>query len=192
MTCLFLRAPTLGPTELEAALMRNLSVQGTGSRLLSPGREKRLVLFIDDLHLGCSVDSGAKGLAGRGEQRGHGSTRLAEWLRFALEAQGFYRTEDGHFTSFRDTSFVPSLLAPDSQSLEIGKRFSRHFFLAFMEIPSEASIQKIFSTILCLNLTKGIPEEVMQKLTRSFWGHRLHSNVEVDTSGQKMAAQLLQ
>jgi len=192
MTCLFLRAPTLGPGELEAALMRNLSVQGTGSRLLSPGREKRLVLFIDDLHLGCSVDSGAKGLAGRGEQRGHGSTRLAEWLRFALEAQGFYRTEDGHFTSFRDTSFVPSLLAPDSQSLEIGKRFSRHFFLAFMEIPSEASIQKIFSTILCLNLTKGIPEEVMQKLTRSFWGHKLHSNVEVDTSGQKMAAQLLQ
>eukprot|EP00439_Symbiodinium_sp_Y106_P038634 s326_g4.t1 len=43
-----------------------------------------------------------------------------------------------------------------------------------------------------LNLTKGIPEEVMQKLTRSFWGHKLHSNVEVDTSGQKMAAQLLQ
>ena len=27
--------------------------------------------------------------------------------------------EDGHFVAFRDTSFLPSLLAPTSQSLEV-------------------------------------------------------------------------
>ena len=27
--------------------------------------------------------------------------------------------EDGHFVAFRDVSFLPSLLAPNSQSLEV-------------------------------------------------------------------------
>eukprot|EP00913_Durusdinium_trenchii_P027909 g26169.t1 len=43
-----------------------------------------------------------------------------------------------------------------------------------------------------MNLTAGIPEEVMQNLTRNFWPMRLHPNVEIDTPGQKLAAQLLQ
>ncbi|CAJ1363415.1 unnamed protein product [Effrenium voratum] len=185
--------PELSPWEIQKALTLNLAPRakggvrtpgvdgGQGAGILAPGNEKRLVVFIDDLHLS-DVGAGP----------GPGQTRLGEWIRFALEAQGFYRMEDGHFVAIRDTSFLPSLLAPDSQNLEICKRFSRHFFLAFMESPSEASIQKIFSTILTLNLTAGIPEEVMQNLTRSFWSMRLHPNVEVDTPGQKLAAQLLQ
>lgn len=32
----------------------------------------------------------------------------------------------------------------------------------------------------------------MQTLTRSFWPMKLHPNVEIDTPGQKLAAQLLQ
>ena len=32
-------------------------------------------------------------------------------------APGFYR--DGHFVAIRDTSFLPSLLAPNSQNLEL-------------------------------------------------------------------------
>ncbi|CAJ1388687.1 unnamed protein product [Effrenium voratum] len=178
--------PELSPWEIQKALTLNLAPRAgcgpQGAGILAPGNEKRLVVFIDDLHLS-DVGAGP----------GPGQTRLGEWIRFALEAQGrFYRMEDGHFVAIRDTSFLPSLLAPDSQNLEICKRFSRHFFLAFMESPSEASIQKIFSTILTLNLTAGIPEEVMQNLTRSFWSMRLHPNVEVDTPGQKLAAQLLQ
>ncbi|CAK9054336.1 Dynein axonemal heavy chain 9 (Axonemal beta dynein heavy chain 9) (Ciliary dynein heavy chain 9), partial [Durusdinium trenchii] len=186
--------PDLGPEELQQALTLNLSEQGIAG-VLAPGNEKRLVVFIDDLHLSSIATTSWRLQAVSSQYRGPGSSgqsRLGEWIRFGLESQGFKRMEDGHFVAFRDVSFLPSLLAPNSQSLEVCKRFTRHFFLAFMEIPSEASIQKIFSTILTMNLTAGIPEEVMQNLTRNFWPMRLHPNVEIDTPGQKLAAQLLQ
>eukprot|EP00435_Cladocopium_sp_Y103_P073486 s200_g43.t2 len=161
--------------------------------VLEPGNEKRLVVFIDDLHLS-SIAATSWRLQAVGQQyRGRGSggqSQLGEWIRFALESQGFYR--DGHFVPIRDTSFLPSLLAPNSQNLEVCKRFTRHFFLAFMEIPSEASIQNIFSTILTLNLSVGLPDEVLQNLTATFSRIKLHPNVEIETPGQKLAAQLLQ
>lgn len=183
--------PDLEPTELQQVLTMNLSEGSTG--VLEPGNEKRLVVFIDDLHLS-SIAATSWRLQAVGQQyRGRGSggqSQLGEWIRFALESQGFYR--DGHFVPIRDTSFLPSLLAPNSQNLEVCKRFTRHFFLAFMEIPSEASIQNIFSTILTLNLSVGLPDEVLQNLTATFSRIKLHPNVEIETPGQKLAAQLLQ
>lgn len=183
--------PELEPMELQQALTMNLTEGNAG--VLEPGHDKRLVVFIDDLHLS-SIAASSWRLQAVGQQyRGRGScgqSELGEWIRFALESQGFYR--DGHFVAIRDTSFLPSLLAPNSQNLELCKRFTRHFFLAFMEIPSEASIQNIFSTILTLNLSVGIPNEVLQNLTATFVRSKLHPSVEVETAGQKLAAQLLQ
>ena len=38
-----------------------------------------------------------------------------------------------------------------------------------LRIPSEASIQKIFSNILTMNLTAGIPEEAVGWMVGSWW-----------------------
>ncbi|CAE8714392.1 unnamed protein product, partial [Polarella glacialis] len=132
-----------------------------------------------------------------GKQKANNSSKaynhsvLAEWIRFTLEHRGFYRAEDGLFVPIRDASFLPSLLSPDSQSLQVCKRFSRHFFLVFMEIPSQGSIEKIFSTVLGMNFSAGLPEEVIQRITRQNVALNVHPTVEMDTAVQKLAAIVL-
>eukprot|EP00931_Biecheleriopsis_adriatica_P040622 TRINITY_DN23285_c0_g1_i1.p1 TRINITY_DN23285_c0_g1~~TRINITY_DN23285_c0_g1_i1.p1 ORF type:complete len:4608 (+),score=1054.67 TRINITY_DN23285_c0_g1_i1:1382-13825(+) len=220
MDCSLFRAgPTAGVDDLQGALVQQLSAQDSGGAFLAPPTGKRLVLLIDDLHLSTAdaatwrhrskqvtrgedeendsegnlastsgVDAGAQDTS----LWGGALSTLAEWIRFTLESRGFYGAKDGLFKSIRDASFLPSLLSPDSQSLMVSKRFSRHFFLVFMEIPSQKSIEKIFSTVLAMNFAAGTPEETLLQITRQDKQANMNRNIETDTPSQKLAAIVLE
>ena len=138
--------------------MHQLHLQPEGA-FLAPPPGKRMLLLIDDIHMSSHGASRGDDLGPNGLPRVRGCSAITEWMRFTLEQRGFYTTDDNTFLSVRDASFLPSLLSPDSQSLQVCKRFSRHFFVVFMESPSEASIEKIFSTVLRMNLLPILPAE---------------------------------
>eukprot|EP00929_Paragymnodinium_shiwhaense_P120867 TRINITY_DN9293_c0_g1_i2.p1 TRINITY_DN9293_c0_g1~~TRINITY_DN9293_c0_g1_i2.p1 ORF type:complete len:3277 (-),score=789.67 TRINITY_DN9293_c0_g1_i2:178-10008(-) len=163
---------------LQAAVLRQLGMQKGG--FLAPPNGKRFVLLIDDLHMSSSAHVGGPLIRNGQQEAAEGATKaktaaadgsaalfggyspLAEWIRFVIEHRGFYSANDSMFVSMRDTSFLPSILSPDSQNLQACKRFSRHFFVVFLEIPSKDSIEKIFSQVLSTNLS-GLPAEHFER-----------------------------
>ncbi len=170
----FALLPVAAETSADSLLDIVLSHTRISSRhSFSPSDGKRFILLVDDLHLSVgassySIDSSEKAANTYGDgglsdgarmarqenisgDRTRTSSALTEWMRFQLENHGFYDNRQC-FMSVRNVTFLPALLSPEA-SVPFCQRFSRHFHVAFMEKPGIASVKKIFSTVLSMQLS---------------------------------------
>ena len=103
--------------------------------LLGPPKNKKMIIFIDDLNMP-KLDT-------------YGSQPPIELLRQYQDFGGFYnRFEDGMpFTEIRDTTIAAACAPPGGGRNNISFRLVRHFCMFSIPAPSEYNLKHIFKSI---------------------------------------------
>eukprot|EP01059_Diplonema_ambulator_P031435 TRINITY_DN5765_c0_g1_i5.p1 TRINITY_DN5765_c0_g1~~TRINITY_DN5765_c0_g1_i5.p1 ORF type:complete len:4657 (+),score=1802.33 TRINITY_DN5765_c0_g1_i5:140-14110(+) len=105
-----------------------------GSRAYGPKRDKKMVLFIDDLNMP--------------EINEWGDQVTNEIVRQLIDEKGYYSLDkDCELKLFIDITYMAAMSKPGGGKNDIPDRLKRHFATMCVPLPIDASLHQIFATI---------------------------------------------
>ena len=105
-----------------------------GSRAYGPKRDKKLVLFVDDLNMP--------------EINEWGDQITNEIVREVISDRGYYSLDkDSEFKQFIDMMYMAAMSKPGGGKNDIPDRLKRHFATLCVPLPTDTSLMQIYNSI---------------------------------------------
>eukprot|EP01060_Flectonema_neradi_P002972 TRINITY_DN11858_c1_g1_i1.p1 TRINITY_DN11858_c1_g1~~TRINITY_DN11858_c1_g1_i1.p1 ORF type:complete len:4751 (+),score=995.77 TRINITY_DN11858_c1_g1_i1:132-14255(+) len=114
--------------------MEEVIEKRVGSRAYGPKREKKLVLFVDDLNMP--------------EINEWGDQVTNEIVRQVVSDKGYFSLDkDSEFKQFIDLTYMAAMSKPGGGKNDIPDRLKRHFATLCVPLPNDSSLLQIYNSI---------------------------------------------